>query len=1229
MQKISLNRRGLFLKSTAVVVTTMIVISSVAMIQVMSKADPENGADPDFAYPLFQTRPCEVSSVLAQGGNWISFDSSSPGTPAEAHVTVSDTSGITIVADFHGFWRNNYTINTILYDDLEMPGAGSMQEPGRPMLPLLFEYVEIPHDVDISIEVIASSNSTISGYNIRPAPPPNIPVGIGQSGFINATPQSTAPPSFFGSVYSRNNFFPRDSTSIKGGTSTTPLIMRGHRLMGLSFYPIQYNPVSNETLVYSQLVIKVKYSKPAQIQPVPDSLRSVAFEQILFNSLLYYDSCHFQYVQPGLPVAYSRTLPPPPPYPNTTIHQHHHSLSQQGYPNGAEYLIITTKTFEFQALRLAEWKERKGIPSAVASFESASRESVRGTIEYFYNNWYPAPTYVLLFGDVDAIPTNYDMIHTSQYFQEDYIASDLGYFNIEGHDYFPDIIYSRISVDTEEQAEIIVNKTLQYEQSPPDDPQFYRSILSAGYFEDKNPQDGIEDAEFQFIYQLERIRHYLEIEHKYNVHINYSCDGWRQTPVYFHTRLNSSDPLDLSSQRVINSLPDGYEWLWGYYRPPRFRDFAQGNITLNINEGRFFVLYNGHGGSKNMIYPYDRKYPEDDGHNGNDRDLVEGWQDPYFNTSHFSYLTNGINTPLILSIACSTGWFDGETDQDYMYLDLPSPGEENAFEDYENECFAENITRLEGGGAIAVISPSRPAPALISGDLLNGIIQAFWPGFLESGNQPIYEMGAALLSGKLHSASKWMGSITPVDVVRMTFEEFHLFGDPETKLWTDVPLRFNVSHPVSIGTTNPQKFVVTVRNNDTGKPVDFAKVCIQQDPYIYQVGYTDPNGQIIFDVDPVDTSSFLNVTVTNHNYIPYIDAIITSEPQFSSTDEVPPEVTLSEYSGLEDDPIEITVFGFDESEEVQVFFDNVSKATISVGLPPTSIPVPGGPVGYVNVIAVQGSTVATNRFYRLSTDLNPDPYIYSQFDSSTWYLAGDERVWDNPCITVYDGQNPVSKVIQNGDYDVKVTVFNRGNGDAVDTNVTLSFAPFGGGISWTKIESYLVTVDLFESVEVTFNWTPLLSDSVCLKVDLYNGNEDPKDNNNNIGLEGVNVFPVCQPGSTSFQVGNPTNNTDYVFINVKQDGNYDDVWDASIQDYSSQAMITGKDEPVSLLIDPGRALEPEEGRLFTAEIYVNGVLVGGMAFEAECKPDCLLPWLLIILFVIIAIALIVWYKRRE
>ena len=643
MNKVGLNRRETLPKLASIVISVLIILSSFTLTQMMVDATVKHRPVSGGVNRSFESEANAVPSIPAQSGVWTTFDSSSSGTPSEAHVVASDTTGITIEANFHGFWKDNISINGTLFDGLEMPGAGSLQSPGTPILPCLYDYVEVPHEISISIDILSSSTNSTSGYNIGPAPYEDIPYPVAKN---LDDPVLTGPqPLNLSLVYTNSTFFPGISTSAEGATNDTSMIMRGHRLLGLSFYPVQYNPVNTTLLFYSQIVVKLVYSSPAQIQLIPERLYSEEFERILSNIVLNYGSGVSPYLARSAAVG------------ATTLAQDSQS--------DVEYMIITTHDFEFQASRLAAWKERKGVKSEVDIVDAGDSDQVKTIVTEAYENRNLAPTYVLLFGDVDYIPATYDTLHHSSLFLsgEGYIASDTGYFNIEGYGYLPDMIYGRISVDTEAQAKTIVDKILQYEKDPPMDPSFYNSAMFAGDFYDWDPIDGTEDSSYPFLSALERIRHFMN--DWYTIHINYSCkylhydrpeDGYYSIS---NLHINLADlkfyasPLswsDLVADSISSEDYPNFGWLMSYdsyygdFINNPFYELERENLTRNFNEGRFLVLYFGHGGSKNMVQANYIGYAT--------RNFVEGWQHPFFNTSYFSDLTNEVETPLVISMAC-------------------------------------------------------------------------------------------------------------------------------------------------------------------------------------------------------------------------------------------------------------------------------------------------------------------------------------------------------------------------------------------------------------------------------------------------------------------------------------------------------------------------------------------------------------------------------------------------
>ncbi|MFW9798212.1 MAG: C25 family cysteine peptidase [Candidatus Thorarchaeota archaeon] len=1254
MKKVNWFHRELFLKSLAIVFAVMFVISSTSMLQV-SNAPSRRVLDvTDLIPQSYQTRPFEVSQVLAQSRVWYAYDNSTPGTPAEAHVTISDTTGITIIADFYGFWRRNVTIDGNTYDALDMPGTTLNHENATPMVPVLSEFVEIPHGVDASIEVLATATAVqnLTGFYIRPASPPQVPLSF--VGRLNATHLTDAEidmtlPTVKGPVYS-TDFFPVSEAGIVGGANgSAPALIRGHRLLALNFNPIQYNPLTNETVIHSKIIAKVKYDVPAQIDPIPDSLRSDAYERIMSNLLLNYEpmnmltgplagKTNFTLASDSIPV---------------------------GKEPGVEYLIITTDDeLKVEAERLAEWKTLKGVPAMVETNWETTTD-IQDLIRYAYDYWYPAPTYVLLFGDVDRIPTTYNMQHEAEFkkgiarykyyepvtvedsIQRDtgYIASDLGYFNIEGEEYFPDIIYGRISVDNAAEANVIVNKILNYEQFPPDSESFYKGILSASKFEDLN-FNGVENPNFPFVYNMERIRHYLEVTYGKEVEYVYSATGDfkdHKYPVQFHDVL---DFLNIESDLVVDH-PDlgdpNFYWHDGYSDQESFDDSGP-MVIGNFTDGKFLVLYYSHGGSNNMIHRFDTNANGWDSEN--DREIIEGWLSPYFNGDDFSGLDNQEYTPLVVSMACNSGWFDGEVDEAYLDLDTiygllgPDPiGQSNPYADHQDESFAELITRYADvdshDGAVAAIAASRIGYSLNSGHLLDGLIQAFWPGFLGSTNQPIYNMGTALIYGKLYAVQQWGTLHDRQEVPRTTVEVFHLFGDPELELWTDKPEGLVVSYPYTVGTSDPQAFAVTVTKDGT-TPVKFAKVCLKQGEHIYEVEYTDGNGQALFELAPSADGTPISIVVTKHNFIPHIGSI----PVIDSTAGL--EISFSQSSvshGHEIisvvDNTEIYFFpsGFPYGSNIDVIIDGT--VVIPNESPNNAIPwrVKTQKTNYSNVLLVSDTGLAATVFCFQSRvqEYPHDLYMYSQDDESTWGQL--KLVWDNPDIKIFREKDGIYKerlrLKQNEPNDIEVTVYNRGY-HASGVYATLYYASFGGASTWTKFgKEQIPSLDFGQSTTVTFkNFVPTIP-NVCLKVVIDPSREIHEDRSDNVGYENTEVIEMHSPGERSFDVGNPTNSSAYITVKVTQLVQGGDVWNSSILDYTWFRITADTNENARIyLVSPSQ--EPELGTLFKIELYSDYHLIGGMVFNTTRPEGSLIELVILAGFAVgMVIAVVIIYKRKR
>jgi hypothetical protein len=147
--------------------------------------------------------------------------------------------------------------------------------------------------------------------------------------------------------------------------------------------------------------------------------------------------------------------------------------------NSADYIIITHKAFKQQATRLSDYRSsHNGLRCQVVLVEDIYDEfsygikdpvAIRDFLKYAYTYWSrPQPRYVLLFGDASWDPkrnlpnaTMIDFVPTMGN-----PVSDLLFVCFDGEDdILPEMSVGRLPVQTEEQAESIVDKIIEYEST--------------------------------------------------------------------------------------------------------------------------------------------------------------------------------------------------------------------------------------------------------------------------------------------------------------------------------------------------------------------------------------------------------------------------------------------------------------------------------------------------------------------------------------------------------------------------------------------------------------------------------------------------------------------------------------------------------------------------------------------------------------------------------------------
>jgi len=454
------------------------------------------------------------------------------------------------------------TINTDLGDFtvFEIPNSGFIGDLGKPLLPVKTCLFAVP-TLDLSFSIVDFHiKGTYLVGRIYPAQKPQTDDNYDDNEFIID-----------------ENFYQIDKNYPgKLGEIITKGKIRDISFVKIEFYPVQYNPKKQIATIYDEITISLSWDKGQTVSVESDfshSSFSNLYESIFLNWQGFND--------------------------NTLIMEQTYGSRE----DGCDYLIITHPDFYSEILELANWKHYKGYNTKLVDTNVTGDTSneIQQYIQNAYDTWDPRPSYLLLVGDSEFIPTSYSSTGT-----------DLYYVTVDGSDYFPDMYHGRIPVDTAQEAELIVDKILKYERDPPSLESFYENFVVAAYFQD-DEQDGYETR--RFVRTSEEVRDYL-LTLDYEIERVYVTESYINPTHYNNGYYGNGEPLPEELLR------------------PNFAWDGDAEDIVNAIENGIFIL------------------------NHRDHGFEDGWGDPYFDTSHVEELTNGDLTPVVFSINCLTGRFD-------------------------------------------------------------------------------------------------------------------------------------------------------------------------------------------------------------------------------------------------------------------------------------------------------------------------------------------------------------------------------------------------------------------------------------------------------------------------------------------------------------------------------------------------------------------------------------------
>ncbi|MBC7227429.1 MAG: DUF11 domain-containing protein [Thermoflexales bacterium] len=340
-------------------------------------------------------------------------------------VTATSPTAIDLLAQIPGAFVEEVELDGQRYTRIGGEGFGHGTEIGSPDLPVLRRSVEIPFGAEVELEVtqVQVTETDLATLDLRaPFLPLQPPISK------CASSQVTPPVALNRAIYQTNAFFPDRVTVI-----AHEYIVRGHRALVVEVWPVAYNPASGQVQLYSEVRLRLRLtgSDMARTQALARRYASPAFEGWLSDHLLNYNQGR-------------RDL---------------YDLSKT--PVG--YLIIAADAYYNAMAPFVTLKQNQGYTVTIVRTSEipggATTNNIQAYIRNAYQNWPVPPSFVLLVGDTDTIPTwTGPTIGTS---------TDLYYATMDATgtgDWHPDLGVGRFPVRSAAQATIMVNKYLAYAQ---------------------------------------------------------------------------------------------------------------------------------------------------------------------------------------------------------------------------------------------------------------------------------------------------------------------------------------------------------------------------------------------------------------------------------------------------------------------------------------------------------------------------------------------------------------------------------------------------------------------------------------------------------------------------------------------------------------------------------------------------------------------------------------------
>jgi hypothetical protein len=326
-------------------------------------------------------------------------------------------------------------------------GCANSSNTGNPELPISVSLLEIPFFEDYVLNVYGNDFVI---YDAKA-------LGIHNSVFPAQPPLSKSSKGRVEFILNKNTYQTDAFYALPLAQFDKIGFMRNVNLGQLYVNPVQYNPVTHEIKIYHSIDVEILFKQT-------DIVKTQTLKELHKNPLLS-----------------------PSHLINSENVNHFSRNGKAGFLNTPiKYLIVAHSMFSGALDEFIAWKKRKGFIVEIGYTDEEnvgnSTTSIAAFIKSHYSNATienPAPTYVLLVGDVQQIPAFLGITEPH--------PTDLYYFTWEGGN-IPCCYYGRFSAQNLIQLTPQIEKTLEYEQYTMPDPHYLDKVsLVAGFDKEAAP----------------------------------------------------------------------------------------------------------------------------------------------------------------------------------------------------------------------------------------------------------------------------------------------------------------------------------------------------------------------------------------------------------------------------------------------------------------------------------------------------------------------------------------------------------------------------------------------------------------------------------------------------------------------------------------------------------------------------------------------------------------------